>query len=190
MYTEQQFNLPKMDGCSEKQISEHLKLYAGYVKNTNALIEKIAEYKKDAEKNAHALSELVRRFPFEWNGMRMHEYYFEALGGSGKESGAIVKAIEGAWGGFLNWINEFKAIGLMRGIGWVVLSRDKKTGMLHNSWISDHELGHLAGTDILIAMDVWEHAYLIDYLPSGRKDYIENFFKNLNWGIINKRLEN
>jgi len=188
MYHEQSFNFPAMSGLSEKQISEHIKLYAGYVKNTNVLLEKIADFKKDAEKNAHTLSELKRRFAFEWNGMRMHEYYFEALGGNGSPEGEVVKKLEDDFGSFNSWLAEFKAIGLMRGVGWAALVFDEKTGALENIWVSDHEIGHLAGTKVLVVMDVWEHAYLIDYPPSGRKDYIEAFFRNLNWQTIDKRL--
>jgi len=187
MYQEQQFELPALSGLSAKQIEVHLKLYAGYVKNVNAIIETVKELKKDSEKNALALSELTRRLPFEWNGMRLHELYFEALGGSGMQNGPVTAALSKTFGSIDLWLAEFKAVGLMRGVGWVILSFDKKTSYLQNNWVSDHELGHLAGTEILIAMDIWEHAYLIDYLPIQKKDYIEAFFANLNWDIINTR---
>src|SRR3990167_3426774 len=82
------------------------------------------------------------------------------------------------------WLNDFKKTGMMRGIGWTILYHDPGTGNLWNAWVSDHEVGHLAGLPIILAMDVWEHAYAIDFLPTGRKEYIEAFFKNLNWDVI------
>lgn len=186
-YKEQEFSLPEIRGLSKKQIDAHLKLYSGYVKNINALYDKINEYKEDSEGNAIALSELTRRLPFEWNGMRMHEYYFEALGGTGEPTGDIIHEIEKQFGSFEKWATHFRAVGTMRGIGWAVLLRDKKMGSLINIWVNDHEIGHLAGSSVMIAMDVWEHAYLLDYLPSERKEYIDVFMDNLKWEIINDR---
>ncbi len=184
MYTEQQFNLPAMQGLSEKQISEHLKLYSGYVKNTNELLEKIHTGESSGW-DAYTLNELRRRIGFEWNGMRLHELYFSALGGAGSSPSDTLKDKLGDFGG---WLKRFKAAGMARGIGWVLLVHDKQAGMLENIWVSDHDIGHLAGTNILIAMDVWEHAFLLDYLPSQRKDYIEAFFANLNWNMVESRL--
>lgn len=189
-YEEQKFNLINLKGLSERQVTEHLKLYAGYVKNTNLLSDKIAGYKTDSEANAHALSELTRRFGFEWNGMRLHELYFDILDGAGQtpEKGNLMAMIEAQYGSFDNWLNEFKSVGLMRGIGWVILYYDPIVKRLQNVWITDHEVGHLASLPIILAMDVWEHAYLLDYLPSQRKDYIEAFFQNVNWRKLEDRL--
>lgn len=186
-YKERDFALPDLKGLSKEQIDVHLKLYSGYVKNINALYDKINEYKEDSERHALALSELTRRIPFEWNGMRMHEYYFEALGGPGEPEGDIIKELEKQFGSFDTWLAHFKAVGAMRGTGWAALTRDKQTGTLLNIWVDDHEIGHLAGSDILIAMDVWEHAFLIDYLPSERKEYIDVFMDNLKWDVVNNR---
>ena len=132
MYTEQKFNLSKMEGISEKQIDIHLGLYAGYVKNVNALKINIEELKKDPEANVIAIAELSRRLSFEWNGMRMHEYYFETLGGDGKPEGVLKEKIENAFGNYETWEKEFKRIGKLRGIGWAVLALDKKTNTLEN----------------------------------------------------------
>ncbi|MDP3989120.1 MAG: Fe-Mn family superoxide dismutase [bacterium] len=190
MYTEQTFDLKNIDGLSEKQIENHLKLYSGYVKNTNALEEKLGEYMSNAEQHATALSELKRRLGFEFDGMRLHEYYFEALGGEKETEAPILnEKITQQYDQFDHFLNEFKAVGMMRGIGWALLYHDPKAKRFHTAWISDHELGHLAGCDIILAMDVWEHAYLLDYLPSQRKDYIEVFFKNLNWSILEDRIK-
>lgn len=188
-YQERDFKLPPLAGLSEKLIAEHLKLYAGYVKNVNALREKIEEYKKDSEKHALALSELTRRFAFEWNGMRMHEYYFEGLGGTGpKDSGKLAEALRERFGNFEAWRAEFCALAGMRGVGWVVLARDSRAEALFNIWVSDHEIGHLAGADVILALDLWEHAYLLDYLPAQKKDYVSAFFENLRWDVIESRL--
>lgn len=186
-YTEQQFSLPAMDGLSAKQIEVHLKLYAGYVKNVNAMMAKLEELKQDSEKNALALSEIKRRFGFEFDGMRLHELYFEALGGDGQPAGSLVEALAKQWGSFDAWLNEFKAMGAMRGIGWVLLTYDPKGQMFHNVWVSDHELGHLATLPIIITMDLWEHAFMIDYVPAQKGDYVGAFLKNLNWQKLDER---
>lgn len=188
MYSEQSFSLENVTGLSPKQLEVHLKLYAGYVKNTNAILAKVAEYKKDSETHAIALAELMRRFGFEFNGMRLHELYFESLGGNGEITpGTLADAIATRWGSVDAWKAEFQAMGVMRGIGWVLLVHDPKTNTLHNVWVSDHELGHLGGLPILIAMDVWEHAFMVDYLPAQRNEYVQTFFKNLGWETIEKR---
>ena len=190
-YEEQKFNLVNLKGLSERQVTEHIKLYGGYVKNTNNLTDKIAELKINSEANALALSELTRRFGFEWNGMRLHELYFDCLDGSGQSDADAMnlkEMIEAQYGSFDNWLREFKSVGLMRGIGWVILYYDPIVKRLQNVWITDHEVGHLASLPIILAMDVWEHAYLLDYLPSQRKDYIEAFFQNVNWRKLNERL--
>ena len=186
-YTEQQFNLPAMEGLSAKQIEVHLKLYAGYVKNVNAIMAKLEELKQDSEKNALALSELKRRFGFEFDGMRLHELYFETLGGDGQPVGELVDALAKQWGSFEAWANEFKAMGAIRGIGWVLLTYDPKGQMFHNVWVSDHELGHLATLPIIIAMDMWEHAFMVDYVPAQKGDYVAAFMKNLHWDKLSAR---
>lgn len=186
-YTEQAFSLPTMNGLSQKQIEAHLKLYAGYVKNVNAVATKIDEYKKDSEANAIALSELTRRYAFEWNGMRLHEIYFAGLGGDGSIAGALADAIVAQYGSIDSWKAEMKAMAMMRGIGWVLLVIDRATSTMRNIWVSDHEIGHLAGCDVLFALDVWEHAYLLDYLPAQRADYVNAVFANLNWATAEAR---
>ncbi len=187
-YTEQQFNLPAMTGLSDKQIEVHLKLYAGYVKNVNAIKVKMAEYMADSAGNALALSELTRRFGFEFDGMRLHELYFEALGGNGEMGeGALQAALVAQYGSIEVWLNEFKALSAMRGIGWVLLTYDAKGKTFHNVWVSDHELGHLADTRVILAMDMWEHAFMCDYMPAQKADYVTAFLVNVQWSIIEAR---
>lgn len=188
-YEEQKFNLVNLKGLSDRQVSEHLKLYAGYVKNVNAMTDKVAELKMNSEANAMPLAELTRRFGFEWNGMRLHELYFDCLDGAGQsaDEGKLKPMLEMQYGSFDNWLKEFKSVGLLRGIGWVILYHDPIAKRFQNVWITDHEVGHLAGLPIVLAMDVWEHAFLLDYLPSQRKDYIEAFFQNVNWQKLDRR---
>lgn len=186
-YQERTFDLAGVEGLSAKQIEVHLGLYAGYVKNVNRIQSDLAMYMKDLEANAVALSELKRRFGFEFNGMRLHEYYFEQFEPKAGEASALSDALAAQWGSVDAWKAEFTAVAKMRGIGWALLVRDTQTGGLMNIWVSDHELGHLGGQQILLALDVWEHAFMVDYLPSERGTYIDVFFKNLNWQIAEAR---
>ncbi len=189
-YTEKTFNIPQMEGISAKQIEQHLKLYAGYVKNTNALMQRVAEAKKDSATFAIELSELTRRMGFEFNGMRLHEYYFTQFDSTVQGSSTALKdKLTEQYGSFDAWVNEAKAMGKMRGIGWVLLIQDEVTGNLHTIWVSDHEYGHLGGQKVLFAMDVWEHAYMVDYAATERPLYIEAFFKNLNWNVVEARFQ-
>jgi len=181
------FNIPALKGISSKNIEEHLKLYEGYVKNANLILEKVVELKKDMDKNTYALGEINRRFGFEYNGMRNHEVYFSSLEGgaeSFKDDGMLRKLIAETWGSFDTWLDEFKAIALTRGIGWTMLYYDRKDERLLNAWIDEQHLGLLQNCAPILALDMWEHSYVYDYQPSGKKKYIDDFFENLNWGVI------
>lgn len=185
-YQEQKFDIPKLAGISEKQIEVHLGLYAGYVKHVNLIREKIQELKGDD----YVVAELRRRFSFEFDGMRMHEYYFSALVGGSREvnqDSELVKALSEKYGSWEGFIEHFKAVGKSRGVGWTVLYWDPKAGTPHVAWTGDHEIGTLAGLPILLAMDMWEHAFMVDYLPSEKGEYIDAFLNNTNWGIIEER---
>lgn len=191
-FTAKTFTIPTLIGISAKNIEEHLKLYAGYVKHTNLILEKITEYAKDAETNAYVLGELQRRFSFEFDGMRNHEYYFASLEGGAQAintESTLYKKITEQFGSYDTWLMRFKAIALTRGIGWAILYYDVQTGKLLNSWVEEQHLGHLTGLTPILALDVWEHAYVADYHPSGKKQYVEDFFSNLNWSVIEKNFE-
>ncbi len=186
-FEEMKFNIGELIGISADSITEHLKLYAGYVKHANLIISKIEEMSKDSEAHAYALGELQRRFGFEFDGMRNHEYYFKSLEGGAhapSPESALYTAITEEFGSFDAWLARFKAVALTRGIGWAILSYDKTTGRLLNSWVDEQHLGHLTGLSPILALDVWEHAFVPDYKASGKKTYIEDFFKNLNWSVI------
>ena len=188
-FEEKKFNIGALKGVSTKNVEEHLKLYAGYVKNANAVVEKISELSKDSEKNIYLLGELFRRFSFEYNGMRNHEVYFNSLSGGAKpltENSELKKMLEETCGSAEIFIAGFKNMAMTRGIGWAVLWYDKKDSRLLASWVDEQHLGQLNGCEMILALDMWEHSYIADYQPSGKKQYIEDFFQNLNWEVIEK----
>ncbi|MDB5253987.1 MAG: manganese/iron superoxide dismutase-like protein superoxide dismutase, Fe-Mn family [Parcubacteria group bacterium] len=190
-FEEKKFNIPELKGISAKSVEEHLKLYSGYVKNANTILSKIEEYAKDSEANAYALGELQRRFGFEFDGMRNHEIYFDHLtGATAISESELKKAIEAEWGSFDAWLARFKAIALTRGIGWAILYYDKQTNRLLNAWVDEQHLGHLTGLTPVLALDMWEHSFVLDYLPSGKKNYVEDFFANLNWQTCENNFAN
>lgn len=187
------FTIPALKGISVKTIEEHLKLYAGYVKNLNAIQDTMDVYAKDFESNAYALNEFLRRFSFEYNGMRNHEIYFSALESGAKslsEKSELKKKINETWNSFDSWIGGFKNFAATtRGIGWAVLWYDKKDDRLLCSWIDEQHLGELNGCKMILAIDMWEHSYVADYQPSGKKNYVEDYFANLNWEVIEENFK-
>jgi len=188
-FVPQTFNIPTLKGISQTTTDEHLKLYEGYVKNTNTILEKIETYTAKAENNAYTLGEIQRRFGFEFDGMRNHEYYFRSFEGGSKpltENSELKKAIQEEWGEYEKWLNRFKAIALTRGIGWAMLYYDPQTKRLLNAWVDEQHLGHLTGLAPILALDMWEHSFVADYLPSGKGKYVEDFFTNLNWQNIER----
>ena len=180
-----------LTGISDKTLEIHFKLYAGYVKNTNDLNEKIIELTEAGKSGSLEYAELKRRYGFEYNGMRLHEYYFGNLkpGGSElKESSAIGKLITETYASIDVWKNDFFKVGAMRGVGWAVLFQDPFTKTLSNHWITLHEEGNIAGFQPILVMDVWEHAFLLDYVPADRPKYIEAFYSNIDWEKVEARL--
>jgi superoxide dismutase, Fe-Mn family len=189
-FTEKQFTIPELKGISAKTIEEHLKLYAGYVKHANLIQDKIIELKQDAEHNAYALAEINRRFGFEYNGMRNHEVYFASLEGGAQSlstDSPLFKRIAETWGSYETWLAEFKAIALTRGIGWAMLYYDRNDDRLLHAWIDEQHLGQLQDCTLILALDMWEHSFVADYQPSGKKKYVEDFFENVNWNYIDGR---
>jgi superoxide dismutase, Fe-Mn family len=179
-----------MEGFSQTLLTNHFTLYQGYVTNTNKLADILATMLKDGKTAAPEYAELKRRFGFEFNGMRLHEYYFENLGGKSPldKAGKLAKKMAEAYGSYEAWEQDFRATGAMRGIGWVVLYQDNVTGGLFNQWVNEHEVGHLAGCRPILIMDVFEHAYMVDY-GLKRADYIGAFFKNINWKAVEERFK-
>lgn len=174
-----------MAGFSETLLKNHFTLYGGYVTNTNKVLDTLAQMLKDGKTGAPEYAELKRRLGWEWNGMRLHELYFENLGGKAGIDAAGKLAAE--FGSLEAWEKDFRATGAMRGIGWVVLYLDPVSGRLFNSWINEHDVAHPAGCTPLLVMDVFEHAYMTDY-GIKKADYIEAFFKNIDWKAVEARL--
>jgi Fe-Mn family superoxide dismutase len=191
-YVEKDFkHLSGLTGISDKTLEIHLGLYSGYVKNTNILNEKIVELIEKGQSGTPEYSELKRRYGFEYNGMRLHEYYFGNLkpGGSElKESSTLGKTIAEIYSGLDVWKTDFAKVGSMRGVGWAILFQDPFTKTLTNNWITLHEEGNVAGFVPILVMDVWEHAFLLDYKPAERPKYIEAFFSNVDWAAVEARL--
>lgn len=182
-YEEKQFNIGELKGLSKESIDEHLKLYSGYVKNTNMILEEI----NSKEELSYGESEIQRRLGFEFGGMKNHEVYFESLSDGVKEISTesdLYKSIEEEWGSFDKWLSLFKNIAKTRGVGWAMLYHDKKENRLLNCWVDEQHLGHLSGCTPILALDMWEHSFVHDYHPSGKGQYIEDFFENLNWSKI------
>lgn len=191
-FIEQNFSVGEIKGISSKTIEEHLKLYAGYVKHSNLILEKIEEYSKEKEKNGFAINELQRRFAFEFDGMRNHEYYFEQLEGGadmGNKNSALAKQMIKDFGSAENWFNRFTDICLTRGIGWAILYWDKRSKKLLNAWIDEQHLGHLNGLDFIYGIDMWEHSYLFDYTPGDKKKYVEAYLYATNQSVLEKRFD-
>jgi superoxide dismutase, Fe-Mn family len=195
-YRPKQFNLSGLKGISDQTLEMHFKLYEGYVKETNNLSEKIAEFLKDGKVDQEEMplySELKRRLGFEFNGMVLHEYYFENLkkggGAEPERSSSFYKAAASSFGSYEVWKADFVGVGKMRGVGWAMCYENPANGQLSNHWISLHETGEIAGFNPVLVMDVWEHAFLLDYKPAERPKYIEAFFSNINWSAVEARLK-
>lgn len=196
IYPIQSFNLSGLEGISDRTLEMHFKLYEGYVKQTNQLIERLAEYNKHGRvepADFDVYSELTRRLGFEYNGMILHEHYFANLKKFGSSdphaNSAFYHAAQSSFGSYQNWQADFVSKGKMRGIGWVICFQDPQRGRLSNHWISSHEIGNIAGFTPVLVMDVWEHAYLLDYQPAERPKYIDAFFANINWEGVERRLK-
>ena len=189
-YEAKKFTVPKLEGISEESVKQHIGLYEGYVKNFNAISAKLVEYAADTEKNAHALSELIRRKSFEFDGMRLHEYYFAQFEGGTKgldKDSALAKAFEKEYHQYFQ--EYFKAIGNMRGPGWAMLYFDPVGKQFQAGFAGEQHQGHFVTLPIILALDVWEHSFILDYGASGKAKYLDAFFKNLNWSVIEKRFE-
>jgi len=195
-YKPRAFNLSGLNGISDKTLEMHFKLYEGYVKETNNLEERIAEFLADGKVDQDEMplySELKRRLGFEYNGMVLHEYYFENMKQGGGDdpahSSAFYRAAESSFGSYEIWKTDFVGVGKMRGVGWAMCYENPNNGRLSNHWISLHQTGEVAGFNPVLVMDVWEHAFLLDYAPADRPKYIEAFLSNVNWAAVETRLK-
>jgi Fe-Mn family superoxide dismutase len=189
-YNAKDYNrLVGMEGFSDTLLKNHFTLYQGYVTNTNKLMDTLGQLLKEGKTGNPEYAELKRRFGWEFNGMRLHEFYFENLGGKGgiNKTGKLYQKLVESFGSYEAWEKDFKATGTMRGIGWAVLYQDILSGNFINFWVNEHDVGHPSGGMPILIMDVFEHAFMIDY-GLKRADYIESFFKNIHWEEVEKRL--
>lgn len=179
-----------MEGFSQTLLTNHFTLYQGYTTNTNKLMDILAKMLKDGKTDTPEYAELKRRFGWEFNGMRLHEYYFENLGGKAPldKSGMLAGKLAEHFGSYEAWEKDFRATGAMRGIGWAALYQDNVTGTMFNVWINEHDTGHWAGCRLVLIMDVFEHAFMLDY-GLKKADYISAFFKNINWKAVEDRIK-
>jgi superoxide dismutase, Fe-Mn family len=192
-YKAREFNLSSLNGISDRTLEVHFGLYKGYVNNTNLLNEQLVSLCNEGKAGTPPYAEMTRRLGFEYNGMVLHEWYFGNLTTSGggadiKDGSQLGKALGESFGSIDVWKRDFTALGGMRGVGWVVTYLDPATGRLSNHWITLHEDGNVAGFKPIIVMDVWEHAFLLDYKPADRPKYVEAFLSNLDLGAAEARL--
>lgn len=188
-YTERTFDFHELSGISQKTMDTHLGLYSGYVNNTNQVLDLVESLQGDDSKK-YALLEARRRFSFEFGGMRNHEYFFEQLTGGAteidEESEFAKKAAED-FGSLDAWRDNLIALSGMRGIGWVITYYDRETDRLVNSWVDEQHLGHLNSAQFIFGIDMWEHAFMLDYAMSEKSSYVNDVMKNTNWSIVEER---
>jgi Fe-Mn family superoxide dismutase len=191
VFQPKKWGLAGLQGISDATLEMHFGLYEGYVKNANLLNERLHDLRERGEAvGANPFfAELVRRLGFEYNGMRLHELYFDNMTPKPNDASSRLGEVLGAgFGGFDAWKKDFAAVGGMRGVGWAIAYFDLQTQTVTNHWISDHENGHIAGFVPIVVMDVWEHAFIKDYKPSDKGKYIEAFLANVDWSACEKRL--
>jgi len=190
-YTEKTFEFHELKGISEKTMDVHLNLYAGYVKNSNTIIELIESMSGDDSKK-YALLEARRRFSFEFGGMRNHEYFFEQLTGGSQvldSNSALATKMSEDFGSVDEWKNDFLKLTGMRGVGFAILYYDEEEQKLINSWVDEQHIGHLNSAQFIFGVDLWEHAFLLDYVPSEKATYVETVFHNTNFRVVEKRFD-
>jgi Fe-Mn family superoxide dismutase len=192
------FDLSGVKGISQSALDLHLGLYRGYVKEVNALLEVLQpDGAASAPTTPQATQKLTReaavhRFPFEHNGVVLHELFFEQLAGAKgdrlERHAPLAQALGQPFGGLDNWRQDFEQLATTRGIGWVVTVREQSGGAIYNTWVDEHQWGNTAGTEVIFLLDLWEHAYLLDFAPTERAKYVEVVFANVDWGVVADRL--
>lgn len=190
-YTPHSFTLPSLPGISDESVKQHLALYEAYVKNFNAQTALLTSMLTDSATYAHAISEVVRRRSFEFDGMRLHELYFAQFEHGPRPldtASSLATVITQQFGSFEQFITQLTQVALMRGPGWALVYHDITANQLHLGFAGEQHQGHFATLPIVVALDVWEHAFLLDYGATGKAKYIEAFLANLNWDIIASRV--
>ena len=190
-YTPKTFEFRTLKGISEKSLTEHVGLYNGYVKHYNLATDLMGKYVNEPDAQ-YVITELNRRRSFEYNGIKNHEYYFSDLSGEMialDPGSALAKKIDETWGSFDAWRAEFEKIAMTRGIGWAILSYDTESGILQNGWVDEQHFGQLNSARYILGIDMWEHSYVADYQPSGKKQYVVDFLDQVSWGNAMKRFD-
>jgi len=190
-YEKRTFEFPEIKGLSKEQLALHISLYEGYVTNVNTLMSQMNNLAKSGDEFEYSITELRRRLGFEWNGMRLHEIYFGELEGGSKVLLADTKLFEALakqYGSFSNWLEIFSKL-TARGPGWAILNYDPITKHFLHTWVAEHEIGQLATLPAIIAIDHWEHAYLVDYKPSEKANYVQAYLSALNWETVSARFD-
>ena len=192
-YPTLEFNMPELKGLSSKQLEVHLGLYKGYVTHVNLIADKLKAMRDGSiENDGYVGAELRRRFAFEFDGMRMHEHYFKQIENGPADidaGGKLAEAVSKKYGDVEGFKNHIKEVAGSRGIGWIVVYFDPQADTIHTVFAGDHELGHLAGLPILYVVDMWEHAFMVDYIPSEKAKYLEAFMQNTNWEVVEGRFK-
>ncbi len=185
MYEAKTFTIPELDGISARTIDEHLKLYEGYVKHVNHIENELVSLD-----DAYAKAEAQRRLGFEFGGMKNHEAYFAQLedGPKNLPDGTLKDMIEAQYGSLDAFVERCTTLALTRGVGWSMCYVDTETEKLVTTWVDEQHIGQLVNTTIVLALDMWEHSYMLDYAPSEKKQYVGAFFKNLNWEVVAGRV--
>ena len=190
-YTPKTFEFRTLKGISEKSLTEHVGLYNGYVKHYNLATDLMGKYVNEPDAQ-YVITELNRRRSFEYNGIKNHEYYFSDLSGEMialDPGSALAKKIDETWGSFDAWRAEFEKIAMTRGVGWAILSYDAESGILQNGWVDEQHFGQLNSARYILGIDMWEHSYVADYQPSGKKQYVVDFLDQVSWGNAMKRFD-
>lgn len=185
-------HLRGLHAISDDQIAEHLKLYDGYVNRTNALLQRLAEMANERKHGDPAYQELKRRFGWEFDGMRLHELYFDNLkpNGAGKitPESPFGAAAAKQYGSLDLWKADFLGVAKMPGVGWAIAVWDPAVGQVLDTWIDRHDIGLLATCKPVVVLDLWEHAWSVYLKPTQRAQYLEDFFANIDWNAIDARM--
>jgi Fe-Mn family superoxide dismutase len=192
-YEPHSFNIPELAGISSQSVNDHIELYKGYVKNFTGILSLINDLRLDATKNTLAIAELQRRLPFEFDGMRLHENYFAQLEGGSTPlniSSAFATQFTQQYGSLDMLIPMMKNVGMMRGPGWAILYYDTVERMFQLAFVGEQHQGHFVGLPVILSLDVWEHAFVLDQGTLGKGKYIDAFFANINWSVVENRFAN
>lgn len=190
-YEPQQFpNLAEITTIPQGEWEEHLKLYNGYVTNCNLYREKIAALVEAGQSATPEYQAMTRRLGFEYNGMVLHENYFQALNTKGGIAGdKLSSMIDASFGSMEKFLDQYKKTVMMRGIGWACLYQDVTKGQLSLHFVAEHENGHPAGFNLLLAVDAWEHAWTAYLKPTQKAQYADDIFALIDWSLVESRLK-